>query len=265
MAAEYKLSLKLLIDTASNRVLFAEAGKDAVDVLFHMLTLPMGTVIRLLSKQQMVGSLGNLYESIENLRERYIQPNQSKDSLLKPRAPINATFSNPLLSLPPEDLESSGFVGYRCNSGHMYFCDDPHGVCPQCRNPMSYKMTYVAPPPLSKLQNGAEDLEGSGGFVKGLVTYMVMDDLVVKPMSTISSIALLHKLNVKDIDALEEREVDLGINEALNLLKASLASKEVLTTVFLGNSPADHLFDYDVALYSPTHDLKRPRPSSPEH
>jgi hypothetical protein len=35
-----------------------------------------------------------------------------------------------------------------------------------------------------------------GGYVKGLITYMVMDYLEVKPMSTISSITLLTKFNV---------------------------------------------------------------------
>ena len=41
------------------------------------------------------------------------------------------------------------------------------------------------------------------GYVKGVVTYVVMDDLVVKPMSTTS----------KEISALEERVVHLGMDE----------------------------------------------------
>ena len=55
--------------------------------------------------------------------------------------------------------------------------------------------------------------DDEGGYVKGVVTYMVMDDLVVKPMSTISSIALLQKFSVKEVGALEERVVDLGMDE----------------------------------------------------
>lgn len=49
-----------------------------------------------------------------------------------------------------------------------------------------------------------------GGFVKGVVTYLVMDDLAVKPMSTISSINTLNKFNVTDVGALQEKVVDLG-------------------------------------------------------
>lgn len=74
-----KVSLRLLIDTSSNKVLFAEAGKDFVDFLFNLFALPLGAVIRLLTKNRMVGSLGNIYESIENLSETYLQPNQNKN------------------------------------------------------------------------------------------------------------------------------------------------------------------------------------------
>ncbi|CAN1269325.1 hypothetical protein LINPERPRIM_LOCUS13544 [Linum perenne] len=60
-----KVTLKLLVDKKGNRVLFAEAGKEFVDFLFTLLSFPLGTVIRLLSKNQMVGCLGSLYQSIE--------------------------------------------------------------------------------------------------------------------------------------------------------------------------------------------------------
>nr|XP_025621639.1 uncharacterized protein LOC112713106 [Arachis hypogaea] len=76
-------------------------------------------------------------------------------------------------------------------------------------------------------------VHGSSGFVKEVVTYMVMDDLVIQPMSTISSITLLNKFNVKEVGALQEKVVELGMNEGLRLLKASLQSKMVLTSVFL--------------------------------
>ncbi|KAJ0101353.1 hypothetical protein Patl1_06278 [Pistacia atlantica] len=74
-----------------------------------------------------------------------------------------------------------------------------------------------------------------GGFVKGVVTYMVMDNLELQPMSTISSITLLNRFNVKDVGSLEEKVVDFGVEEGLKLLKASLECKTVLTSIFLGN------------------------------
>ena len=53
----------------------------------------------------------------------------------------------------------------------------------------------------------------NSGFVKEVVTYMVMDDLVIQPMSTISSITLLNEFNVKDVGVLKEKVVELGMAE----------------------------------------------------
>ncbi|KAM0043261.1 hypothetical protein Hdeb2414_s0010g00339181 [Helianthus debilis subsp. tardiflorus] len=70
-------------------------------------------------------------------------------------------------------------------------------------------------------------------IIKEVVTYMVMDDLVVKPMSTISSITLINKFGIKDLSQLEEKTVSFGKDEGLKLLEASLKTKKVLTTIFM--------------------------------
>ncbi|CAN0898003.1 hypothetical protein LINGRAHAP2_LOCUS19456 [Linum grandiflorum] len=107
-----------------------------------------------------------------------------------------------------------------------YVADDPRARCPGCGCEMNHQLT-LAPPPAA-----VSDSE-ERGFVKGLVTYMVMDNLEVKTMSTISSIALLNEFNIQHLGDLEEKVVELGMDEGLKLLKASLQSKTVLTTVLL--------------------------------
>ncbi|KAH7839392.1 hypothetical protein Vadar_003561 [Vaccinium darrowii] len=224
-----KVSLKLLVDTKAKRVLFAEAGKDFVDFLFNLLHLPLATVVSLLRGQTMVGSLGNLYGSIQNLSETYFQSNQTKDYVLKPKAPFSAT-QVPLLSL--EGGTSSVKRYYTCpNRCYSTPCvsENARAICRNCRSSLSKEMQYVA------VENDKAAV-GEEGFVKGVVTYMVMDDLVVTPMSTISSITMLNKFNVKDVGALEERVVQMGMPQGLKLLKVSLQSKTVLTSVFLGNT-----------------------------
>ncbi|KAI3748688.1 hypothetical protein L6452_11947 [Arctium lappa] len=225
-SASSKVSLKLLIHKKTKKVLFAEANKQFVDFLFHILSLPVGTVIRLLKKNSMVGSLGNVYDSIENLNESYMQPNQSKDSILNPKIANNGAHV-PLISLPDDDDVSMVRKYYKCYY-HSYVANDLAAVCPECKACMNTELSYVA---------GAvavEETAEGGGFVKGgVVTYMIMDDLVVKPMSTISSITLLNKFKVKEIGCLEEKVVSLEMKEGLKLLKASLQSKNVLTSVFL--------------------------------
>ncbi|KAI9157547.1 hypothetical protein LWI28_024229 [Acer negundo] len=72
----------------------------------------------------------------------------------------------------------------------------------------------------------AKDVSGgNGGVVKQLITYIVKDDLCVKPVSMRS--------NVKDFGALEKRIVEFGTDKALELLRTSLKSKASLTSVFL--------------------------------
>ncbi|KAE8670716.1 hypothetical protein F3Y22_tig00112114pilonHSYRG00193 [Hibiscus syriacus] len=222
-----KVSLKLLIDTRSNKVHFAEAGKDFVDFLFNLLSLPVGTVVKLLGTNSLVGSLGNIYESIQNLRESYMQPNQTKDLLLNPRAPISASGVPMFLAYDNVPRKT-----YTCSIYHRNMAAVPRRVCPHFTARMSNEVPIVA------RNVGKGESSGEGGFVKGMVTYMVMDDLTVKPMSIISIITMLHKFNVKEVGALQEKVVHLGMNEGLKLLKTSLQSKSVLTSVFLGNMRA---------------------------
>ncbi|KDO67750.1 hypothetical protein CISIN_1g041369mg [Citrus sinensis] len=100
---------------------------------------------------------------------------------------------------------------------------------PTGKGRMTGVLHYVAP----EAANTGALVEG--GFVKGVVTYMVMDNLKVMPMPTISTITLLNNYNVKDIGALEEKIVYVGMNEDLDLLQASLECKGALTSIFLRN------------------------------
>ncbi|PPR85393.1 hypothetical protein GOBAR_AA35301 [Gossypium barbadense] len=61
---------------------------------------------------------------------------------------------------------------------------------------------------------------------------MVMDGLIVKPLSTISS--LLNRFSVKDGGALQEKTIKIRMDEAVKLLKASSPSKTVLNDIFYG-------------------------------
>ncbi|KAK6787811.1 hypothetical protein RDI58_016336 [Solanum bulbocastanum] len=132
-----EVTMKLLIDSKSKKVMFAEAGKECIDFLFQILALQIGSVIRLLTTKGMIGCLGNLYVSLQNLDNVYIQPNQKKDTLLKPKS----AASVPLLLINNSPVQKQF---YRC---------------PNHKNVVASNV----------------------GLVKGVVTYMVLDDLVMKP------------------------------------------------------------------------------------
>ncbi|XP_058099870.1 uncharacterized protein LOC131244252 [Magnolia sinica] len=225
-----KLSLKLLVDKKSNKVLFAEAGKEFIDFLFNLLTLPLGSVTKLLTRGRMVGCIGRLYGSVENLSGAYIQPNQNKKDLLNPKTSSPQKGKNPPLFL--QNVTSTArkklYVCTSCSHQKRYYTDVNGTLCRNCKHRMSTEITYVGSVNVAVGSDGDE-----GGYVKAGVIYMVMDDLVVTPMSTISSITLLNNFKNKEVG---EKVVKVGMDEGLALLKASLKSKTVLTDVFLGKA-----------------------------
>ncbi|CAO2208974.1 unnamed protein product [Urochloa humidicola] len=101
--------------------------------------------------------------------------------------------------------------------------------------------TYVQTGAAKKAASAAGGVTAArGGLVQGVVTYTVTDDMMVAPMSAISSFTLLNTFGVRDLALadLQEKTVQVGYNEGLEILKASLQSKTVLTDVFLGNKKA---------------------------
>ncbi|CAI8601592.1 unnamed protein product [Vicia faba] len=228
-----KVSLKLLIDTKNQKVLFAEASKPVIDFLFNLLCLPIGTVVKLLSANNMVGSLGNLYESVENLNQNYMQPNQTKDVLLCPKAQSSSTEISGFLTQNDanEDDDEEGIKLYMCKHRCRHEVTyDPSMVGTCGHYSMNKEVSFIGKKMVAETKAFSNI---KSGFVKDVVTFMVMDDLVIQPMSTISSITLLNKFNIKEIGTLQEKVVEMGMDEGIKLLKASLQSKMVLTSVFI--------------------------------
>ncbi|OMP02653.1 hypothetical protein COLO4_10934 [Corchorus olitorius] len=175
----------------------------------------------------MVGCLGDLYESLEILSDTFMEsafmePTAIKAALLKP---IICSYAPGLSLLLPNIMESSKSTNlYRCYNLNNcpYVTNNSNNMCPKC---WSYTMTQRV--------KFANTTTSGGGFVKADATFMVMDNLMVKPMSTASIISLLNEFNVEDVGAIEEREVQIGVNEGVKLLKMCLQSKTVLTDLFL--------------------------------
>ncbi|OMP02710.1 hypothetical protein COLO4_10889 [Corchorus olitorius] len=243
-----KVTLKLLIDTENNKVLFAEAGKGFVDFLFNMMLLPVGSFLRLFDEEEdMGGSLGSLYQSINKLGKDYV-PQKSKEALLNPKVVDDHNISC-LTHLLPNVItqsQSSDQSPYPTAQNTGYGLWQPpisytgkNCKCSNCNNHFSY--TTLAAGQYCPYCGGTlvvlDDKQKSSGHVRGF-TFIIMDDLAVSPMSILPTITLLHsKLNIKDVSTtVEERLVDVGRDEALKLLKTSMLSKTVLTDVFLKNN-----------------------------
>uniref|UniRef100_A0A0E0KXR4 DUF674 domain-containing protein n=1 Tax=Oryza punctata TaxID=4537 RepID=A0A0E0KXR4_ORYPU len=241
-----KISLKLLVDTKSKKVLFAEAGKEFVDFVFSLLTLPIGAVVKLISAWTMQGSIGRLYQSVEHINASYLLPNKDRADLLQPKV-LHPDARELLLlqgSKPEGGAGAGGHGGSPLARFKLYTCAgycataamEAKAACPQCKQAMTTEVALVLPSaaPAQSSPSSSSGGEGeSSGYVKGLVTYMVTDGLEVTPMSAISSITLINKFSVgKDVE-LAEKYVSTGMDEGLGILKAALRSDTVLSDVFL--------------------------------
>ncbi|XVF83492.1 hypothetical protein PTKIN_Ptkin16aG0492600 [Pterospermum kingtungense] len=152
---------------------------------------------------------GTLYESIEKLSDVYMQPLQDNDTLLKPKVLNSGATNLPQL----HNFESSKLIGfYKCpNYGCVsYIAEDSKAIFPQCKCRTMSQVKLV-------------ETEKKASFNSFSYT-----------STSSSSIAFLNRFNIKDIGALEEKTIKIGMDEAAKLLNASLQSKTVLTDVFLG-------------------------------
>ncbi|KAI9115841.1 hypothetical protein K1719_012771 [Acacia pycnantha] len=81
--------------------------------------------------------------------------------------------------------------------------------------------------------------ESAYGYCKRSTMFMVADDLSAKPFSSGLLASCLNASNVCERD-LEERTICVGVQDVVNILKASLSSTSALTmgvAQFLTNTP----------------------------
>ncbi|KAI8532068.1 hypothetical protein RHMOL_Rhmol11G0184700 [Rhododendron molle] len=210
--ASQTMSLKILVEKEKNRIVFVEANKDFVDVLFSFLTVPLGTIVRLTREHFLKGEIGclnNLYESLEKFDEDFLS-SEHKGVLLHPRCATDVYCRDLKVNL------------VECNKSKYYVCQgercdvvsyDQNDSCP-CGKALHYELNFLNPVP-----------EGGCGFVKPTVHFMITDDFQVLPTSTMAGLSLLGNFGELDGSKIEERLLNIGKDEVLKLLKCSLASR----------------------------------------
>ncbi|CAN1176237.1 hypothetical protein LINPERHAP2_LOCUS32435 [Linum perenne] len=139
-----QVSLKLLIDKQTRKVVYAEAGKEFVDFILTILSLPLGTVTSLLSINNMIGCIGSLYHSVQNLESSYIieSPTQNRTSILNPTELYLPTKNTTLL---PSYGPSGTRLFYTCPTSEKHdklVTADRQAICPYCKQQMNTCMRY---------------------------------------------------------------------------------------------------------------------------
>ncbi|KAJ9550993.1 hypothetical protein OSB04_015038 [Centaurea solstitialis] len=227
-ANENKISLKLMVHKEKLKVAFAEADYTFVDTLFSIMTWPMATIVRVLDKcpdqnLQALGSLKNLYQSLEELPASYFSNEDSKFMMLNPTTSAYDLCRN--LKLNIDDSEPTKcFICQNSNCSEnrgIYFSNSSVARCPSCSKLMNRE--------IHSTNSVSRIFDDPGMFVPSLTTFIVTDDLRVMPNTLYSSVRLLCDLGITDASQLEERTFDIGREQMVILVKAALLCKNPLT------------------------------------
>ncbi|XP_073044488.1 uncharacterized protein [Primulina eburnea] len=229
-AEEVQFCLKVMMMKESNKVLYAEVDNDFADVLLSFLTLPLGTIVRLLikhygNKAPIIGSLSSLYAGLLNLDSCHFWTEEGKLMLLNPR----------------------NSYGFQCSRLKLQIDDTPPATqCFACENftcaSMYYKMTCLCST-LRNIMTGRElEIEAQSAdksvFTAQTASFLLTDDLQILTNTSTSLLQVLKLNGIGDTSVLEERTLIFGLKEIMELLKRSLVSQTPITDVILSISSA---------------------------
>jgi hypothetical protein len=135
------LSIKLLINSKTNKLCFAEASSDVVEFLTSLLSLslPLGTVTSVLAKENMAGSVGTLLGSAEKLGAMY----NSRERNLIPAVPQPTLLCLKLLLGVQINVEGELYVcagkdrSYPSLTNCGYLSPNRGSACPSCGGVMN--------------------------------------------------------------------------------------------------------------------------------
>ncbi|KAJ7950206.1 DUF674 family protein [Quillaja saponaria] len=210
-AREAEFTLRILVDKEKNRVVFAEAGKDFVDVLLSFLTFPLGTIVRLVSKDSniqpvKVGSSNSLYKSVMNIDKEHFWTEICREMLLLPRSSMEAYCRS--LKLIIDDMGWTNYFiceNWECSrqpsGGLLSFYEDARRHCGKLMNKEV------------KLVDSNVTEHVNDGYVHGM--FIILDDLTIMPNIMVKILELLDNLGIKDMHhELEERTVIVSKKES---------------------------------------------------
>ncbi|OIW01207.1 hypothetical protein TanjilG_10368 [Lupinus angustifolius] len=229
-ATENSVTLRILIDKEKNKVVYAEAGKDFVDILLSFLTFPLGTIARLVANESdmnkvNVGSLNKLYESVANLDVKHFWTETCKEMLLKPRNSMEAYCQNLKLNL--DDTEKLKF----------FICDNWDCLRQVSGSKLSiFKDIKCKCGKLINREIFPNKILGikHEGFVQDIDSFIIFDNLKVMPDNIQNCVSLPMSFGYEDFNAIKvDTVVNVTTKEMVDLLKCSLLSETPLTDFFL--------------------------------
>lgn len=199
-----KLDVKVIQSKSQKNIIFAETNGDFVDFIFSFLTMPLGSVVKLLGPNSFAGRVGNLYKSVENL--------DCMSVLLDPGIAHQFSCLNQPLNIPEVQPPPTTYY-YGIGTPKTEYSRSLHryiqgGVISKSKGSIYKAKSLIAMEPRSL--NGSRD--DATGFVKRAALYGIGDDLRVKPLSSDSFLSYLKDLSLP-LDDLEVKVISIGETE----------------------------------------------------
>ncbi|XP_023646069.1 uncharacterized protein LOC111832664 [Capsella rubella] len=237
------VSLTAFIRKQDMKILYAESGKDFVDLVFSFLAIPLESVWEVTGGNFELGCVGNFCKSMKTLSSS--GGNASSYTCILPReyrlykSLLGACYRNDDDSFKLIPHSSSGIE----KRGATYIDSDGQTICIPKSSVEFYDFKYYRviipdefvdepPGPVSFLVE-CPTVPVSSGFVKSGEPYVIFDDLTIPDANSWSTLSLLKKLDT-NLDDIEKQVINITEAEAISLLKASLVTSTALTTA-LGN------------------------------
>ncbi|KAK8502075.1 hypothetical protein V6N13_038588 [Hibiscus sabdariffa] len=195
----------MLLRKSDRKVLYAEVSENFVELLFCFLTIPLESVLELvlgLKGNPTLGSISNLFRDLNTLFPVSKEKNSQK-RLLPPFYSCPNEFPN-IRSLDPPSFIVCSFVNCKKESNVL-------------RKPLDPKYRKWSS-------------ENSLLYVEKNLLFVVSDDLVVKQLSSVSSISLLKETGIA-LGGVEQKTITIGEVEAIALLGASLWTSSPLSAL----------------------------------
>ncbi|KAL2609985.1 hypothetical protein R1flu_028558 [Riccia fluitans] len=261
--AENHLKVMVLVSRKSKSVLYIECGKDFVDILLSILVISVGAILKRLEDAGLSTDVKNglfmMYASLKSLEASSLTVD--KEDLLEPSTSASTSLNFLLLQNNPTTYTcvrpgcSNGTPSERQLCGNCYVV--PMERCSKCGQSTDITASDDSDPTKCSRYNcrGALKLhyevhskaggwhqpdtilrkKAGGpkkGFVRKSITFLIKEDLSITKSGTITSLALLQSMKMANFQELDAREISVGRQEVLCLVRAALVSKTPLTDVF---------------------------------
>jgi len=213
-----QMSVKVLLRRSTREVLYAEAEEDFADFILSFLTFPLGGVVHMIQGFSSISCIDNLYTSMTALSlDRYLMSQDLKNKLVNPLCAAQFELRNQILPISAVSLPL-----YYCHTYQLKNVYGFRGSVPctlistpkyinDCITQQNTQLSFVETKfCMSKSSN-------SGEYARGLSMFMVTDNLVVTPMSSVTVLSYLITSNVPLSD-LEEMVIRIGVKEVRNIL-----------------------------------------------